>query len=119
MLKKAWPSISNLILWLSGVVVGALITHFIEGYLNRSKEEADLAQYYVASMPSQCRPRTSLELDDQVKRFIAATRRARAHGDGIPVWREDCSIGAHFSITLKEGTGIKEKLIDKLAPKQQ
>ena len=88
----------------------------MDNYLDQSKEEANLARYYVASMPTHCHPKTSLELDDQIKHFIEASRRARANGRGIPVWREDCSIGANYSITLEERAGIKDSIVDTLIP---
>lgn len=118
-LQQIWPSVSNLAWWTIGIMCGALITHWIESILNREKEETDLARYYVAAMPSHCRPNSSRELDEQIKRFIEATRRARAAGEGIPVWREDCSIGADLSIKLHEQIGVKEEVIVKPIPKRK
>lgn len=109
-LQKLRPHCSKLSWWVIGVVFGAVITHRVDSYLDQSKDDAELARYYVASMPPYCKPSTSLELDDQIKRFVEATRRARAAGKGIPVWREDCSIGAHFSIQLKDEIKLKYNL---------
>jgi hypothetical protein len=110
--SKIWANISALTLlgWLISAVVGAIISHFVEAYLSRSKKEADMAQYYVANMPIHCHPKASMELDEQVKRFIEASRRAKAGGRGIPVWRNDCSMGENFSITLEENMRFKETL---------
>jgi hypothetical protein len=95
--------------WLVGVIVGAVLTHQIEGFLNREKDESDLAKYYVASMPLHCKPKTSVELDAQIKQFIEATRRSKANGNGIPIWREDCSIGAQYSMNLQERLDFRGK----------
>ena len=112
-LSRVPSSLQKIGLWLFGAIfgaiIGAFITHQIESFLNREKDEADLAKYYVAAMPLHCKPKTSLELDEKIKRFIEATRRSRANGNGIPIWREDCSIGAQFSITLQEQLELKEK----------
>lgn len=60
-------------------------------------------------MPPQCKPKTSQELDDKVKRFKGALKKAKSDGRGIPVWRDDCSIGSNYSLTLKEQIGVKDR----------
>jgi hypothetical protein len=102
------PRLSKFSWWIVGVVVGAIITHQVDEFLNQAKDDTEMARYYVASMPTHCKPSNSLELDNRIKRFVEATRRARASGEGIPVWREDCSIGAHFSRSFKETLGVSE-----------
>jgi hypothetical protein len=108
--KKLWPNLTNLIWWLVGVVCGAFITHPIDNYLNREKEEQDLVRYYVTNMPTQCKGKNSIELDQRSKDFAEAARRARASGKGMPVWREDCSIGAQFSLDFNERLDVNESV---------
>lgn len=109
-LKKmlARASLINFLWWLFGALVGAVISHWVGSYLDRSKEDDILSRYYVSSMPPQCRPKTSMELDEQVKKFKDATKRAKADGRGIAVWRDDCSIGVHYSIELNERIGVND-----------
>ena len=106
-LRKIW---SRLLGWFIAAVCGAIISNVVTNYLNRSKEETSLAQYYVAMMPTQCKPKTSKELDDKVKRFKEALKNAKSDGRGIPVWRDDCSIGTDYSITFKEQIGVKDMI---------
>lgn len=106
--QKVWPRVSKFSWWMIGVVFGAIITHQVDKFLDQAKDDTEMARYYVASMPSHCKPSTSIELDDRIKRFVEATKRARATGGGIPVWREDCSIGAHFSRIFNEKLGLGE-----------
>ncbi|MEQ1657016.1 MAG: hypothetical protein ABL960_15105 [Nitrospira sp.] len=106
---KSWPSLSKPLWWLVLVVFGAVINHGVEGYLNSEKEDQELAKYYVASMPLHCQPKTSMELDERIRRFVESTKRTRADGRGIPIWREDCSIGALFALEFEEQLRAKER----------
>ena len=109
-LQALRPRFSKFSWWVIGIVVGAIITHRVDNFLDQAKDDSELARYYVASMPPHCKPSSSLEFDDQIKRFVEATRRARAAGDGIPVWRNDCSIGAHFSVNLDDEIRLHDNL---------
>jgi hypothetical protein len=108
--KKLWPNLTNLFWWLGGIVCGAFINHAIESYLNRDKEDLYVARYNVENMPAQCKAKSSIELDQRIKDFVESMRRARANGKGIPVWREDCSIGAQFSLDFKERLDMNESV---------
>ena len=106
--KQVISNITKVWWWVIGIVFGALITHAVESYLNQEKEERMLAMYYVANMPPQCKAKTSKELDQQIKTFVEAAKRGRPEGRGMPVWRDDCSIGAEFSLKLGERLGARE-----------
>jgi len=106
-LRKIWP---GLLWWFIGAIFGAIISNIVTNYLNRSKEETSLAQYYVAMMPPQCKPKTSKELDDKIKRFKEALKKAKSDRRGIPVWRDDCSIGIDYSLTLKDQINLKDRI---------
>jgi len=94
--------------WFIAAVCGAIISNVVTNYLNRSREETSIAQYYVAMLPPQCKPKTSQELDNKVNRFKEALKKAKSDRRGMPVWREDCSIGTHYSLTLQEQIGVEE-----------
>lgn len=98
-----WKTISRWLVSLAlSSAVSGVIGYYVGQYLNRSTEEEKDARYAVAAMLLRCPVKDSRDLDARVSAYLTALRRAKADGRGGPEWREDCSIGVNWSITISE-----------------
>lgn len=111
-MRWKWRAIT---LWVLSAVGTGVIGYYVGAVLSRTDEQRAWARSYVLAMPERCRT-SSKDFEAQVQRFLEAAKRARADGRGIPVWREDCSIGAEYSITLSESARTGDSVIDVLIP---
>lgn len=100
---KRWKTAG---IWLASLLVSSLVSgaigFYVGKYLGRSSEEEKIAQYAVVAMLPGCPVKDSKELETRVATYLSALKRARADGRGAPVWREDCTIGVEWSITIPE-----------------
>lgn len=96
---------------LPGAALGALVSFVIlyplESYFDRPREEENIARWAAASMYQRCPARDSREAEVRINTYLDALRRAKKDGWGVPIVRDDCSIGVHWSIEVKEKFHLK------------
>lgn len=99
--KAAW------IWWLTSYLASAVIGFYVGQYLDRPRQEREIAQYTIATMLPRCPVKDSKELETRVAAYLGALKRTRPDGRGVPVWREDCTIGVDLGITITERIRLK------------
>lgn len=90
-----WVAVSLL-----SALIGAMVGYYFNGWMTRGEHEDTTARWAVASMLQRCPVKDSTELEARKDTYLAALRRAKKDGRGVPVWREDCTIGAHYTVPL-------------------
>jgi hypothetical protein len=98
---------TDVILLVVGVILGALCSWGVTRYYYRQalrdaaeQEDRNGARAVVTAMAKLYPIRDSQDFEQRVARYLDALRRGRADGRGLPVYREDGSIGAQFSQKL-------------------
>lgn len=84
----------------------------------QTREDRQIAQYAIAAMLPDFPVKDSKELDQRVTRYLDALSRARADGRGVPVVRQDGSIGVEWSITITDTIQLSGSL-DPQGPKMK
>jgi len=74
-------------------------------YKGIRKAEIDDARYYVATTHCAHLPKNSREVQQSVDKYVDAKRRAKEDGRGVPIIRDDCSVGVDWSININELLG--------------
>lgn len=99
--------VKDLLMLLVGVVLGGLLSFLASLYFYRralrdstAREEEAIARYVVAAMLLRHPPRDSQDVDRRVQTYLEALRRTKADKRGVPVYREDGSIGVEWSLSL-------------------
>lgn len=74
------------------------------------REEENIARYVVLSMALRYPLKDSRDLDSRVKSYLDALRKTKADKRGVPVYRDDGSIGVDWSLSFEESVTLQESL---------
>ncbi len=75
---------------------------------NVMREDETIARYVVLAMSPRYPIKDSRELDRRVESYLDALRRSKADGRGVPVYRDDGSIGIDWSLKLNDSLQLNE-----------
>jgi hypothetical protein len=99
----------DVVLTVVGILVGSALSLGIGVYFylralhdTAAQEDINRARHVVAAMATLHPIRNSQDFEERVAAYLDALRRGRADGRGVPVYREDGSIGVLFSIEIAE-----------------
>lgn len=97
------------------LLIGALLSWLVSYYFyqkaekaNAMREDETIARYFVLGMSQRYPFKDSRELESRIKSYLEALRRAKADGRGVPVYREDGSIGVDWSLKLSDSLKLND-----------
>jgi len=88
--------------WVTVAVVSAFIGSYVTAWMSQGAEEEATARWAVTSMLERCPVKDYSELVERKDAFLSVLRRVNNQRQGTPMWREDCTIGIHYSIEVQE-----------------
>jgi hypothetical protein len=101
---------SGIILCLIGIIVGGIITWLVSRYYYKKQADAETAKYVVMAMLPQHPVKDSKELQQRIDKYHDALMRTKKDKRGIPVWRDDGTIGVDLSISITDTINLHDSL---------
>ena len=90
----------GIVLCLTGILGGGLIGCLITTYYIRKQQDVKTAWLVVLAMSTQHPASDSRELQERVVKYLDALNRTKKDGRGVPVYREDGTIGVDWKLTI-------------------
>jgi ABC-type antimicrobial peptide transport system permease subunit len=102
--------ISGIIFCLIGIIVGGLISWLVSRYYYKKQADAETAKYAVMAMLHNHPVKDSKELQQRIDKYRDALMRTKKDKRGIPVWRDDGTIGVDWSLSITDNINPHDSL---------
>ena len=99
--------LSNIISCIVGLTGGGITTWLVARWYYIKGKDEETARYVVLAMLRQHPVEDSRELQERIDQYLDALKRTKKDKRGVPIYREDGSIGVDWSLDFREKMGLR------------